>query len=66
LPPGFGKAVGAGEVAGGGEAVVIPPAGGNDETDWAWAAAARPANKPRLRTLDLSKLGIEGVCLRRC
>jgi hypothetical protein len=45
---------------GGGEAVgaVAGPLGGNDETDWASATAAVPANTPRLRTADLSKLDI--------
>jgi hypothetical protein len=46
--------------AGGGEAAgaVAGPLGGNDETDWASATAAVPANTPRLRTADLSKLDI--------
>jgi hypothetical protein len=35
---------------------VSGPLGGSDETDWASATAAVPANTPRLRTADLSKL----------
>jgi hypothetical protein len=46
------------EVTGGGEAGVTPLGGGSDETDWACAAAATPANNPRLRTVDFSKLDI--------
>jgi hypothetical protein len=59
-------------VTGGGEAGVTPPVtllwggplwggplwGGSDETDWACAAAATPANNPRLRAVDFSKLDI--------
>src|SRR5437016_2825077 len=37
-----------GGVAGGGETGAAPLGGGGDETDWACAAAAMPANKPRL------------------
>jgi hypothetical protein len=32
--------------------------GGSDETDWASATAAVPANTPRLRAADLIKLDI--------
>ena len=44
------------EVTGGGEAGVTPLGGGSDETDWACAAAAMPANNPRLRAVDFNKL----------
>jgi hypothetical protein len=32
--------------------------GGSADTDWASATAAVPANTPRLKTVDLSKLDI--------
>ena len=44
--------------AGGVVGAVAPPAGGSDEIDCAPAAAATPANNPRPRAVDLSKLGI--------
>jgi hypothetical protein len=57
LPPGLGKIL----AEDGGVATVGAVAGllgGSDETDWASATAAVPANTPRLRTADLSKLDI--------
>jgi hypothetical protein len=50
------------EVTGGGEAgvtpLVSPLGGGSDETDWACATAAMPANNPRLRAVDFSRIDI--------
>jgi hypothetical protein len=37
---------------------VAGPLGGSAETDWASVTAEVPANIPRLRTVDLSKLDI--------
>jgi hypothetical protein len=49
------------EVTGGGEAGATLLWGGSDDTDWACAAAAMPANNPRLRAVDFSKLDIAGT-----
>jgi hypothetical protein len=46
------------EVTAGGEAGVTPLGGGRDETDWACAAGAMPANNPRLTTADFDKRDI--------
>jgi hypothetical protein len=46
------------EVTGGGGAGVALLWGDSDETDWACAGAATPANNPRLTTVDFSKLDI--------
>jgi hypothetical protein len=57
LPPGFGKILAEdGGVAAVG--AVVGLLGGSDVTDWACPTTAAPANTPRLRTADLSKLDI--------
>ena len=52
-----------GGVAGGGETGAAPLGGGSGETDWACAAAAMPANKPRLTAVDFNKLDIAETAL---
>jgi hypothetical protein len=58
LLPGLGKILFVELESGAAVGAVAGLLGGSVETDWASATAAVPANTPRLRTADLSKLDI--------